>query len=85
MREIYGEHTLEVIFFLQIFIFHTTQWSLKHFNTCLVSASVGLLKSPNLMIFALFLKYQTDSPRSGLESGTQIYLLGFDKMIRFAY
>jgi hypothetical protein len=37
---------------------------------------VDLLQSPNLMIFALFLKYQTDSPRSGLESGIQIYLLG---------
>jgi hypothetical protein len=37
---------------------------------------VGLLQSPNLMIFALFLKYQTDSSRSGLESGIQIYQLG---------
>jgi hypothetical protein len=41
---------------------------------------VGLLQSPNLMIIALFLKYQTDSPRSGLESGIQIYLLGSHRL-----
>jgi hypothetical protein len=50
---------------------------LEYLGWLSTSKRVGLLQSPNLMIIALFLKYQTDSPRSGLESGIQIYLLGY--------
>jgi hypothetical protein len=57
--------------------------SARIFRLVIHPKRVGLLQSPNLMIFALFLKYQTDSPRSGLESGIQIYLLGRDKSVKF--
>jgi hypothetical protein len=53
---------------------------LEYLGWLSTSKRVGLLQSPNLMIIALFLKYQTDSSRSGLESGIQIYLLGSYKV-----
>jgi hypothetical protein len=54
---------------------------LEYLGWLSTSKRVGLLQNPNLMIFALFLKYQTDSPSSGLESGIQIYQLGSDLLI----
>jgi hypothetical protein len=50
-------------------------YRLEYLGWLSTSKRVSLLQSPNLRIFAQLLKYQTDSPRSGLESRIQVILI----------